>query len=274
MRHPHARQAFERKLDMAALTILVNSSDGFEDCWKPFFQLFRTYWPDCSYPLVLNTETKTYQHAGLEIANSCVALNEKRRLTWSECLMRCLDRIDTPYVLYLQEDFFLEAPVRSQLLDVALAELQQNRADVIRLMECGGSGPTDNPMFWRVDQKARYRIALQAALWRKSTLTKQLRAHESPWQLEVFGSGRARRRAGEIVLCVNREQLHGPGKEIFQYTPTGVVKGQWEGFVPSLFEREGIEVDFTRRGFYDRNACSTNRAPLVRRVSDRLRSLL
>lgn len=258
------------------LTILVNTSDSFEDCWEPFFRLFATYWPGCDLPIVLNTETKSYSYPGLHIHSACVAQGESRRLTWSECLMRCLDGISTPYVLYLQEDYFLEAPVKVQLLMELLQVMRDGRADVIRVMECGGSGPwqpTDNPLLWRVDQRAQYRIALQAALWRKSTLRSHLRAHESPWQLEVFGSGRARRRRGEQVLCVNRDHFHGAGKEIIPYTPTGVVKGQWErDIVVDLFARHGITMDYSRRGFYTPGA-QGRRAPLARRLSDRLRSL-
>jgi len=259
------------------LTVLVNSSDGFEDCWPPFFRLFATYWPGWRGPLVLNTERKTYTHPGLEIHCTRVAADATRRLTWSECLMRCLDSLDTPYVLYLQEDYFLEAPVRGELLDPLLDEMRAGRADVIRLMECGGSGPwhpTSHPMLWRVDQRAFYRIALQAALWRRETLRSHLRRHENAWQLEVFGSGRARRRHGEQVLCVNRDRFHGPGREIVPYTPTGVVKGRWErDIVVDLFSRHGIEVDFTRRGFHDPGVARSPRAPLVRRLADRVRSL-
>jgi hypothetical protein len=260
----------------ADLTIVVNSSDGFEDCWIPFFTLFAKHWPQCPYPLVLNTEKKQYQHPGLHIVSSQVAAGESRRLTWSECLMRCLDRIDTPLVLYLQEDFFLEAAVQTQTLESLIAPLRDGSADVVRVMECGGAGPwhaTANPLLWRVDQQAAYRISLQAVLWRKSTLRQHLRKHESPWQLEVFGSARARRLKTENVLCVNRDQFHGPGKEVIPYTPTGVVKGKWEKFVPALFEREGIRMDYSQRGFYEPGQPSA-KAPLINRVADRLRSLV
>jgi hypothetical protein len=259
------------------LTLLVNTSDGFEDCWPPFFSLLRRHWPGWTGPVVLNTELKRYVHEGLNIRSACVAEGSARRLTWSECLMRCLDGIDTPYVLYLQEDFFLEAPVREDLLGPLMDELRAGRADVIRLMECGGSGPwhaTANPLLWEVDQRARYRIALQAALWRRSTLRSHLRVHESPWQLEIFGSARARRRRDERVLCVNRDRFHGPGREIIPYTPTGVVKGRWESFVPALFEREGIAMDYSRRGFYVPGPAAAPRAPLGGRLADRLRSLV
>lgn len=265
---------------MNDLTILVNTSDGFEDCWPPFFKLMARYWPGCPYPIVLNTETKAPRSAalaGLSVQSACVALNASKRLTWSECLARCLDTIATPHVLYLQEDFFLEAPVQQAYIENFLNEMRAGRADVIRLMECGGSGPwkpSANPLLWEVDQKAQYRIALQAALWRKSTLRGHLRMHESPWQMEVFGSARARR-LKDRVFCVNRDRFHGPGKEVFPYVPTGVVKGQWERhIVEPLFAQHGIDIDFTRRGFYNRDAPAGPKRSLVSRVSDRVRSLV
>lgn len=260
---------------MNDLTILVNTSDGFEDCWAPFFQLFARYWPACPYPIVLNTETKEARFPGLSVRSARVAVGATRRLTWSECLARCLDDIETPYVLYLQEDFFLEAPVQQPFIEPFVAEMRAGRADVIRLMECGGSGPWKpgpNPLLWEVDQRARYRIALQAALWRKSTLRGHLRRHESPWQLEVFGSARARR-IEDRVLCASRDRFHGEGKEICPYLPTGVVKAQWQRYiVEPLFDQHGIAMDFSRRGFYQ-GGNPGPAAPIVKRIADRVRSL-
>lgn len=258
------------------LTVLVNTSDGFSDCWTPFFDLMARYWPDCPYPIQLNTETLGYSHPHFAIVATMVAAASTRRRTWSECLADCLARIDTPYVLYLQEDFFLEAPVRADWIEIFMATMRAGRADVIRLMECDGSGPwtpTEDPALWMVDQNARYRIALQAALWRKSTLQKSLRAHESGWQLEGFGSTRARRRLDEKVLCAARDRFHGPGREIFPYVPTGVVNGKWErAVVEPLFARHGFNVDFSRRGFFDATATG-RKGPLLKRVTDRCRSL-
>jgi len=262
---------------MNDLTIFVNTSDNFEDCWIPFFTLFQNYWPDCPYPIVLNTETKDFQFPGLNIRCSKVATGETRRLTWSECLARSLDDIETPYIFYLQEDYFLESPVQGNLISAFLDELRSGNADVIRILECGGSGPwqpSENPLLWEVDQKAQYRIALQAALWRKSSLRAHIRLHESPWQLEVFGSARARRKK-EKVLCVNRDQFSKPGSEIFPYQATGVITGKWERkIVEPLFAKHGITVDFTQRGFYDRSAAKVGKRPLINRLYDRLRSLV
>lgn len=262
---------------MSDLTIFVNTSDNFEDCWIPFFTLFQRYWPECPYPIVLNTETKDFSFDGLDIHCSKVAVGEPNRLTWSECLARSLDAIETPYILYLQEDYFLEGAVREDLIKTFLDELREGRADVIRIKECGGAGPwhpSPNPLLWEVDQRAKYRIALQAGLWRKSTLRNHIRLHESPWQLEGFGSARARRQKDK-VLCVNRDQFSKPGSEIFPYQATGVVSGQWERkIVEPLFAKHGIEMDFTLRGFYDRSVKRPKNRSFINRLSDRIRSLI
>lgn len=260
----------------ADLTVLVNSSDAYADCWEPFFVLFARYWPDCSYPVVLNTEIANPTFPLPFFRASCSALGATRRLTWSESLQRCLKNIDTPYVLYLQEDYFLEAPVNIERVEQMLDYLRTGVADVIRLHECEGSGPwhpSAFPDLWQIDKHSRYLLALQAGLWRKDVLEAQLRSHESPWQLEIFGSRRARRK-NYAIFCVNRDRYSGSGKEIFPYTATGVVGAKWSReIVVPLFSRHGIAIDYNVRGFHVPGPAGRQKPPLLSRVLDRLRSL-
>ena len=257
------------------LSIFVNTSDSFEDCWHPFFTLFARYWPNCPYPIVLNTETKDYSFKGLNIVCAKVAAGENRRLTWSECLARALDGVKTPYILYLQEDYFLEASVNEDALKALLQEIRAGNADVIRLSEDEGAGPWQvdkGVLIWQVAQKAKYQISLQAALWRKDFLRAQVRLHENPWQLESFGSMRLRRQKTKI-FCVNRDLFSGKGKEIFPYTPTGVIAGKWvQHIVEPLFAAHHIKVDFSQRGFYDVSKRKKKRG-FVLRLFDRIKSM-
>ncbi len=261
---------------MSDYTVLVNSSDGYADCWAPFFTLFARHWPACAAPLLLNTEHASFAWPDVPLRCTQVAQGVAHRLTWSECLTRALDQITTPLVLYLQEDFFLEAPVRGDLVDQFAAYMLEHEIANLRLVECGGSGPwqpTEHPLLWVVDPRARYRVALQAGLWRVDTLRQRLRAHESAWQLEVFGSRRAWR-VHDRVLCVNRDLFERPQARVVPYYPTGVVKGRWlREAVVDLFAAHAIEVDFSRRGFYDPNGPPPPRRALWRRAADRMRSL-
>ena len=49
------------------ITVLVNSCDEYSEIWDVFFTLFKKYWPQCEYPIVLNTESKSYSFDGLDI---------------------------------------------------------------------------------------------------------------------------------------------------------------------------------------------------------------
>jgi hypothetical protein len=105
-----------------------------------FFKLFNLYWPDCPFPIVLNTETKDYQYQMLDITCSKVSAGDATRIGWSECLLRALDKIQTPYILYLQEDYFLESPVMEDRILELLKELRAGVAGAIRFSGAMGLG--------------------------------------------------------------------------------------------------------------------------------------
>ena len=234
------------------LTILVNSSDGFSDCWEPFFRLFALYWPNCDVEILLNTETADWSFPGLNLRCTKVAVGSGK-LTWSECLIRALDQVDTPLVLYVQEDYFLE-----RLVDVRLVHELVNKMETdakikhIGLTHFGSAGPfkpTSDSRLWRIGPNARYRISTQAGLWRKETLKYYLNPSENGWMFEIFGSIRARK-SDECFLTVNRDLYYPEKSPIFLYTHTGIIKGKWHHEIPILFRNHGIEIDFEKRGMH------------------------
>jgi hypothetical protein len=232
-------------------SILVNTSDGFEDCWNPFFTLFKKYWPSCAAPIYLNTETKIWQHPSLNINCTAVQGNQLRRLTWSECLIGALDQINTPLVLYFQEDYFIHQPVRVEVVASAVEHMISNpEVKHIALTRLGSLGPYEpysSDEFQIIRQSAKYRISTQAALWRVDALKSYLRAEENGWMFEIYGTWRARR-ISETFLCARNEPEDG-GPAI-DYLHTGIIKGKWLREIQPVFERHGIEIEYEQRGFY------------------------
>lgn len=266
--------------DVPAYTLFVNSTDSFEDTWNPFFHLLRDYWPQMT-GVVLNTETKRYAHDGLAITCTRVARLGEQRVAWGECMLRALDHIPTELFVYLQDDYFLNDRVMTDVVDEAARVMVREGLDCLRLMECGGAGPwepTAYPWLWSVSQRAAYRISLQAALWTKTGIRRYLRAHESPWQMEVWGSIRARRIDGRI-WSVSRDAYGDGQQQVIPYIPTGIVKGGWNReAVETLFAEHGIDVPFEKRGWWDgmpptRSSIATKVRKLPRFTWDRLRSL-
>jgi len=237
------------------IAVLVNSTDRYDDCWAPFFTLFAHYWPTCRFPVILNTETKSYQHQGLSLRTSQVGrVPSSHPLTWSESLLRCLDGINEDYVLYLQEDYFLNDFVDEETVQQFLEIMDREQYVHIRLMELGGNDPyvpsRRYPQLWHLPERANYLVSLQAGLWRRVELRAYLRAPESAWQFERWGTRRARRDAARF-LCPDLNLFNRRGRHIVPYLPTGIVRGKWyEPAVVELFARHGIVVDFQGRGFY------------------------
>jgi hypothetical protein len=237
------------------LTIIVNSTDSFRDCWNPFFKLFKTYWSDCPYKIFLNTDTETFSYPNLNIECSQVSIdNPQQQLSWSDCLIRCLDKIDSKYVLYLQEDYFLNAPVDTEIFHQFLTIMEQEDYSHIRIMELGGNKPYETsskyPLLWKLPQKANYRIGLQAGLWKKERLQFYLQPGESGWQFERWGTRRAHH-IDDTFYCQNMDYFNHQNKYIYPYKATGIVKGKWfEPAVVDLFKQHDIEVDYSVRGFY------------------------
>lgn len=94
------------------ITIIVSSCDAYADCWEPFFKLFARYWPDVPAQVILITDAADYECPHMAVTTFRAAENQDdRRRRWGWNLKRCLESLNTQLILYLQEDYFLSAPV-------------------------------------------------------------------------------------------------------------------------------------------------------------------
>ena len=238
---------------MVNYSILINTTDSFEDCWVPFFTLFHKYWADYTGQIYLNTETKDFSYPGLNIVSiKNNSKNPEERITWSECLIRALNSIDNEVILYMQEDYFLKDYVKNDLVEKYVQMMQTNSGmDCIHLTDQGlihDKKSEKHEGLFSVLPKQRYLISCQAALWKKEIMLSFLRTYENAWQFEEFGSQRA-----AIVkpnfFGVDKSWIKLNEFEIIPYIFTGIIQGRWYEPVVDLFENHSIVVDFSKRGF-------------------------
>lgn len=233
------------------MAILVNSSDGFRDCWDPFFQLLKTHWPDCRFPVYLNVEEASYEHPSLDVR----CLNHPRLPTganvpWSNRLIDSLRAIPQRNVMYLQEDYFLDAPVRSDVVEDCLRVVGQEGVGCVHLTDFGARGgdvTAERTYLVDVPRISHYRVSTQAAIWDKDVLLSYVRPDETVWETEILGTVRSWSRQAAI-RTVDPQRLR--GGPVMSYVGTGIIRGKWHPDMVRLFEQHGIDVDFQRRGFY------------------------
>jgi hypothetical protein len=237
---------------LAQVAILVNTTDNFNDCWVPFFALFKKYWFNFNWTIYLNTESASYSIEGLNIVSLRHNLKTpKVKPSWSECLLRALNFIPDEVVLYLQEDYFLHDFVMNDQINEFVRLISTTDIDCIHLTDQATPGPFHPSIYTNlleIDNKAPYRISTQAALWKKDVMKQYIRKNESAWQFELYGTRRAHILKHKILNVDTSIYIKGKN-EIIPYIFTGVIKGKWNKEVVDLFKRNGLEIDFSNRGF-------------------------
>lgn len=240
---------------MKDFTVIVNSCDKYEDTWYPFFRLMKTHWPECdNYDIILNTETKQYSCDFMKLRTICGGTKP----TWSERLRKILENIETEFVLFFLDDFFLMSPVNTDSLSKAVEliksddsigyiGLKYNKTHKFRDPDM----PLPTEAFFNRDLTDTVnRINCNSALWRKSWLLSLLRKHETPWEFEKYGSYRSRRTNKKVLIINNVDGIMPP---VFDYDVEikyghGLTLGQWLPKNKELFEKYGIEVNFDNLG--------------------------
>lgn len=228
---------------MDKLAFLVSSVDKFSVCWIPFCHGLEKYWPDHPKALFFITNHKEPP------SGQAISVGNDRG--WSDNLLFALEKIEAPYILYAQEDYWITSPVYTQNIQEYLTLIDHNHADYIRLYPAPVPDigfPLDHRL-GALSLNAEYRTSLQMALWRKSVLQDLLVSGESPWAFEVNGSRRSRK-YGDRFLSVRNSSCG------IQYIFTAVIDGEWSKEAYKYAKNEAIKIDFfqlPKRPFLLRN---------------------
>ena len=158
-----------------------------------------------------------------------------------------LDAIVQDYILLTLDDFYLEAAVKTQYVEEALAYITTHEDVAVMYFAPTKrrKGGTEN--FRCMGQYDPYRVNAQMALWNKKALRSLVRAHETPWEFEVYGSRRA---AGSPYRFYT---WNGDGEVVFKYDWGKLVRvHMWDrGQVKKIEECWGITLDLGGVELYD-----------------------
>ncbi len=198
------------------VAIVVSSCDAFFDAWRPFAQFFAKFWGDCPLPVFLLTNELRVHSPVMQ----SLVLGPDRG--WSSNLLKTLEQLSFPYLLYFQEDYFLTAPVRTQQLGDDFAQALETGADSLCFRARSDPDPGTQEINERIgvvplDSDGRTRC--QVTLWKKSALQSILRSGESAWDFEARGS--ARTREMRILSYLRRENTPIP------YLMSAISRGLW-----------------------------------------------
>lgn len=238
-----------KDLEKNGITFLVNTCDGYSDLWYPFFKLFKKYFPYNGEKIILNTETLNYEYEGLNI--ECVH-PEKSSVPYGERIINAINHINTKYVFLLLDDFFIKEPVSIQKINKVIEWMESDKKIACFYNDLTPTWRDEEvdkyEGFKRIPLGNEYTLNLQAAVWRTKVLKKFWRKNVSPWEWEEVCNLTATENKKYKFYCLTSldNMLCNYGHKDF-----GVVSGKWRAKEETIdfFNKENIEIDFSKRGF-------------------------
>lgn len=223
------------------MRVAVISCMKYRDAIDPCMKLLRKFWPN--HPKTTIITDLAYMVEG-ELPYSWSP--NGGLLNWCDTITSYLRITDDGPVLLMQEDFWLNAPVRQDLIDHALEQMKSRNAGMIRLYPCPGADEDyGDPHYGIVKKGSRYRISCQASIWRPDYLHAiASQCGSTPRDFELNGTKIAESLPDE-VLAFKRES----GPPAVQYLCSAISRSQWNPDAKTLCDLHGIEVDWSMRPF-------------------------
>jgi hypothetical protein len=221
----------ELKAFASSVAIVVSSCDAFFDAWRPFCFFFRKHWSDCPFPVFLVVN-------GLQVRSNVVQpIPVGPDRDWATNMATALASISQPYVLYFQEDYFLNGAVNNALLAADIAYAFENDVASFCFQARGQLEPNFqalNDRFGIVPRDSDGRTRLQVTLWKKEVLQATLRPGESAWNMEARASERTR----DLLALSYLQRRDRP----IPYLMSAIVRGLWTPQAILLCKQAGLEI--------------------------------
>lgn len=235
------------------ISLVLCSCDNYDDTWRPFCSQLLKFWPDFNMPVYLGTESKTFSFPGLDIR--CPLSNGKIYRSWSERLLKLLEKIPNKYILFMLDDFWINQPVKADEVDKFLGYMEADKKiGFICLLyekrnmsavpvEVRRTPSAKYPELFQCHPKEPYRITTQAGLWDRKYLMKLLRRHESAWYFETRATWRSK---------FFRRTIYDVKESVIPYPEGGFL---WAGACNrnyiDFFDEDLTRESIKKRGFID-----------------------
>lgn len=225
------------------LAIIVYSCESNSDMWTVFSILFRKYWADCPFEVVLATDCYKGRPQGVYTDETEETVFSKIVVCdgeWSHMIRTAIDASGTQFVSLWMDDYLLCDYVREDILEYYIKIMYRYHAANIRL---SGSGPwpglyvtnTEGIGIWKPG--TAYSMCTQVGIWDVDFLRKNIKSGWSAWDFERIGSLEIKDKGHPLLVALDY---------VFPYEE-GVRRGKWMDNGVRLCKRNNIVLDTNKR---------------------------
>lgn len=175
-------------------SIIISTCDKFSDLWDAHILLLNQNWADRNVETFLVTDKptdRTFENVTVVAAGEGTEITERLRVV--------MPLIQTKYVLFTLDDYFLTEKISTKAIRDDLDIMEVNNLDYLRLDVMSKKNLKNRkaveiaPQIYLMDNWAReYLVSLYTGIWKKSFMEQTLGKTLNAWQYEVALTNMAR----------------------------------------------------------------------------------
>ena len=223
------------------MKILVLSCDKNEDLFPLFHHCIEKYWPEhpevyYSTESIVNPYYKTICHA-YDIEH------------WTKRIRETVGQIDDEFILIMVDDIFIQERVDNNKVLNLIRYFKENTAslNLQPTFDIDDCAIKDDIM--ERNPNGEFHVSVMCSLWKKSALLDVFNYDTNPWQFEWDN----KKKGYQYLVTWNGGYLNwGFTKKTWRF---GLHYGQWFKEAITFFNKEGIKIDYTKRGIINMDKC-------------------
>ena len=219
------------------MQILVMSCDKNRDLFYPFFHCMEKYWPD--HPQI-NYSTETIRNPFYKTYSANYPLEQ-----WTRRVRDTAKQIKDDRILLMCDDVFLRAAPNKELIDKMLADIKGNVAAFNFETSCYKDDIALNEYSLKRAPNGAYKTSVMCQLWNKDKLIRIMDCDLDPWKFEY-----ANRHTNYDFLILKNNLALDWGH--YKYGDKwGIYRNSWVKETADFLNKEGLTIDYSKRGFYE-----------------------
>lgn len=206
------------------ISVVIQTCDKYDFLWKGWFLTFMNNWAwELGWPVYFCTEQKKlpYHNSKIKSIQSPASINADG---FSTRAIDILNKIKTKYVLYMQDDMWLDTKVNKQTMLEAFYNIKHFDWNCLKI----------HGRFWfnyslsktnifadgirilKQNSESEYLLSHNASIWNREFLLSVMEPNENPWKNEQLGTERIRNKSEDprIYHC-----------DYNFYLPYGIARG-------------------------------------------------
>ena len=162
---------------------------------------------------------------------------------WTKRIRETLKEIEDNEILFMIDDIFIRKQVDEERIEYARSNLKGNIA-MFNFEKVFNPNDKESGLNWfKIRQKgSEYELSLMCGLWDRQKLIHILENDSDPWSVEYKQDTK-----GYDYLINSGDYIIDWGYTYMN--PVGLYRGKWARECKEFFDKEGIEIDYEKRGF-------------------------